>query len=43
MVSHDLPQLREICTQALFLEDGQLTHMTDLEAAIAAHKTLLAA
>ena len=43
VVSHDLPQLREICTQALFLEDGQLTHMTDLEAAIAAHKTLLAA
>lgn len=43
VVSHDLPQLREICQGALLLEEGQLRFVDDLDAAIATHKALLAA
>lgn len=43
VVSHDLPQLREICQAGLVLEDGHLTYFDDLDQAIATHKAMLAA
>jgi len=38
VVSHSMPQLREICDMALVLEDGQLSLHDDLEEAIALHQ-----
>ncbi len=43
VVSHDLPQLREICSAGLLLDQGRLRYFDDLDAAIAAHKGLMAA
>jgi capsular polysaccharide transport system ATP-binding protein len=38
MVSHGLPQIRQMCDEAAVLEDGKLTYYTDVHAAIAAHQ-----
>ena len=43
VVSHSMPQVREICTEAAVLEDGRLHYYTDLEAGIAHHERNMAA
>lgn len=40
VVSHTLPLLREICSEAVVLSDGRLTHYHDMDAAIDHHLAL---
>ena len=37
MVSHEMDQVREFCTSAIIIEDGQLNYYGDLEEGIAAY------
>ncbi|GGW72807.1 ABC transporter ATP-binding protein [Alteromonas halophila] len=37
MVSHELDQIREFCTSAVIIEDGELTYYSDLEEGIEAY------
>lgn len=39
VVSHGMPQIRQMCDTAIVLEGGQATYYEDLEAAIAQHET----
>lgn len=41
VVTHNMPEVREFCDEALVLEDGKVTHFRDLEAAIDHHKRLM--
>ena len=38
VVTHSMPQLRQLCQAGAVLEDGQLTYYDDLEEAIAVHQ-----
>lgn len=41
LVTHNMPEVREFCDEGLVLEDGKITHFTDLDEAIAYHKLLM--
>ena len=43
VVSHSMPQIRELCTAGAVLEGGRLTYYDDLAAAIAHHERNMAA
>lgn len=42
LVSHSMPELREICDAAIILDQGHLTYYQDVEEAIEAHQALMA-
>jgi capsular polysaccharide transport system ATP-binding protein len=39
MVNHNLGELREYCDAALVLENGRLAYFSDIDEAIAQHRT----
>lgn len=42
LVSHAMPELRQICDAGIILNDGHLTYYDDIEEAIQAHQALMA-
>ncbi|MEM7076583.1 MAG: ABC transporter ATP-binding protein [Pseudomonadota bacterium] len=42
VVSHNMGDIRDFCDEGLVLEDGQITHFSNLNEAIARHRDLMA-
>lgn len=42
VVSHNMSDIRDFCDEGLVLEDGKVTHFSDLNDAIVYHRTLMA-
>jgi capsular polysaccharide transport system ATP-binding protein len=41
LVTHNMPEVRELCDEGLVLEEGKITHFTDLDEAIRYHNVLM--